>query len=65
MIQLSKINGIEIYINPDLIRWVEVTPDTLVTFSDGKQIMVKEKPDEIINKVIAFRKACKEFVVKE
>jgi flagellar protein FlbD len=52
MIQLSKLNREIIFVNPDLLRWIEVKPDTVLTFTDGHQIMVREKPEEIVQKII-------------
>ena len=41
MIEVTKINGIPVLINPDLIEFVEETPDTVVSFTTGKKIIVK------------------------
>ncbi|MFH2037155.1 MAG: flagellar FlbD family protein [Candidatus Zixiibacteriota bacterium] len=56
MIRVTKLNGEEIVINDDLIEFVETTPDTIISLIDGKKIMVKESPDQIIERVAAFRK---------
>ena len=56
MIRVTKLNGDEIVINDDLIEFIETTPDTIVSLTDGKKIMVKEDPDEIIKRVAAFRR---------
>ena len=57
MITLSKINGEPISINPDHFRFIECARDTVITFFDGKTIMVKESPKEINIKIINFRKS--------
>ena len=51
MIELHRINNASVYVNPDLIKYVEETPDTLLTFTDGKTLMVKEKPTEVCEKI--------------
>lgn len=56
MIKLTKLNNSEMVINDDLIEFVESIPDTIVSLTDGKKIMVKETPDEIIKRVAAFRR---------
>jgi flagellar protein FlbD len=56
MIRVTKLNGDEIVINDDLIEFIETTPDTIVSLTDGKKIMVREDPEEIISKVAAFRR---------
>ncbi len=47
MIQLTRINGEKILVNPDLIIWVESKPDSMITFSDSKTLMVRESAAEI------------------
>jgi len=55
MIRVTRLDGSEIVINDDLIEFIETTPDTIISLIDGKKIMVKEEPDEIIHRVAAFR----------
>lgn len=57
MITLSRLNGIVVAINPDLITWIEVTPDTTVSLLCGDKIIVRESLDEVVARVIEFRKA--------
>ncbi|KGG80749.1 flagellar FlbD family protein [Caloranaerobacter azorensis] len=56
MIVLKRINGKEFVLNSDLIEFVEATPDTIVTLTDGKKIVVKETVEEVINKVINYKR---------
>ncbi len=56
MIKVTKLNQSEIVINCELIEFVESSPDTLISLVDGKKIMVKETPDEIIRKVADFKR---------
>ena len=56
MISLTKFQGKEFYINSDLIETIEETPDTMITLITGKKITVKETADEVVEKVIEFRK---------
>ena len=58
MISLTKLNGDLIYINPDLLQYIENAPDTIATFSDGSKFMVKENPEIILEKIIDFRVRC-------
>jgi flagellar protein FlbD len=57
MIQLTKINGAPISVNPDLIRTVTSTPDTLVTFVDGETLMVRESVSEVNSKFLDFKRS--------
>jgi flagellar protein FlbD len=56
MIKVTKLNNSEMIINDDLIEFVESIPDTIISLTDGKKIMVKETPDEIIRRVAEFRR---------
>lgn len=41
MIDVTKMNGMNITINSDLIETVEDTPDTVITLTTGRKIIVK------------------------
>ena len=56
MINITKLNGVQLTINPDFIEVVEETPDTVITLSTGRKIIVKESKQEIINLVKSYRK---------
>jgi flagellar protein FlbD len=56
MIQLTRINRTALVLNSDLIEHMEITPDTLISMTTGQKFMVRESADEVIAKVIAFRR---------
>jgi flagellar protein FlbD len=56
MITVTRLNKAPLVINPDLIVFMEETPDTIITLSDGEKIAVQEKVSEIIRRVISFRR---------
>ena len=56
MIEVTKINGTKVLVNPDLIEVVEETPDTVVFFTTGSKIIIKESRQEIKNLVKSYRK---------
>ena len=49
MIEVTRLNGTQILVNADLIELVEETPDTVITFTTGRKIIVKESRQEIKN----------------
>lgn len=57
MIVLTRLNGHPVAINPDLVAWVEVTPDTTVSFIGGDKIVVKEDLETMISRVVDFRRS--------
>ena len=56
MIEVTKMNGQKVLINPDLMEVVEETPDTVISFSTGRKIIVKESRQELKNLVKSYRK---------
>ncbi len=57
MINLSRLNGEKIMINIDLIELVEETPDTIVTLTTGRKILVRESSRYIQEEIIKVRKS--------
>ncbi|MBR3307296.1 MAG: flagellar FlbD family protein [Lachnospiraceae bacterium] len=55
MIELTKLNGTTVLINCDLIEYVEETPDTVVSLTTGRKLIVKESRQEIKNLVKCYR----------
>lgn len=55
MIKVTRINDTELVINAELIEFVEATPDTIISLTTGKKVMVKESTDEIIKRVAEFK----------
>ncbi|QZY56756.1 flagellar FlbD family protein [Crassaminicella profunda] len=56
MITVTKLNGKEYVVNSDLIEFIESTPDTVITLTTGKKIIVLEPIDQIIDKIIKYKK---------
>lgn len=51
MIEVTKMNGTKVIINQDLIEIVEETPDTVISFTTGRKLIVKESRQDIKNLV--------------
>ena len=51
LIELTKLNDEKIMVNENFIELIESTPDTVVSFSTGRKIIVKESRQEIGNLV--------------
>lgn len=57
MISVTRLDGGEMFLNADLIESIEPTPDTLICLANGSKLLVRETPDEVVTRVIAFRRA--------
>jgi flagellar protein FlbD len=56
MVLLTRLNGTEFWVNQDHIQFMERTPETVLSFLDGKKSTVKETPEAVIEKILAFRR---------
>ncbi|PKM49847.1 MAG: endoflagellar protein [Firmicutes bacterium HGW-Firmicutes-7] len=55
MIFVTKMNNETILLNNDLIETIEETPDTVVTLTTGKKLIIKESSKEVLKRVIDFK----------
>jgi len=67
LIKLKKLDGNEIAINAELIETVQATPDTIITLTTNKKIIVNEELDEVIDKILLYHRRKGNYlrVVKE
>lgn len=56
MIEVTKLNGTTVLINADIIETVEETPDTVISFTTGKKLIVKESRQEVKNLVKSYKR---------
>lgn len=63
MIGLTRLNNSHFTINSDLIKFVEQSPDTVITLLSGEKILVQETVDEVVARVVEFRKQLLSAVV--
>jgi flagellar protein FlbD len=57
MIQLTRLNHKPLIINSDLIEHIESTPDTVLSLTSGQTFVVRESAEEVVEKVVGFRRA--------
>jgi flagellar protein FlbD len=55
MISLTRLNGTKYYLNADLIMTVEGTPDTIIKLVNSTVFVVKDRPEEIVEKVYEYQ----------
>jgi flagellar protein FlbD len=44
-------------VNSDLIKFVEQSPDTVITLMNGEKILVREHADEVLHRIVQFRRS--------
>ncbi len=55
MIKLTRMDGSELYINPELVETIEESPDTHITLSNGNHYLVLENAGVIVEKIVHFK----------
>ncbi len=62
MIALRRLNNEEFVLNAELIETIEATPDTIITLTTGKKLMVRNSIEEIVKKVVKFKQLCHQSI---
>lgn len=57
MIQLTRLNNHPLAVNSDLIKFVEQSPDTVITLVNGEKIVVRESAQDVVTRIIEFRRS--------
>jgi flagellar protein FlbD len=55
MIELTRLNGQKLFVNCDLLKYAEASPDTVLTLVTGDKIVVRERCDEVMALALGFR----------
>lgn len=62
MIHLTKLTNQAFVLNAELIKFVESTPDTMITLTTGDRFIVKEPTDEVIRRVIDYGRLLRRLI---
>ncbi len=57
MIQLTRLNGEPIVVNSDQIMIIDSIPESKIVFMNDEYFIVKESPQEIIEKTAAYHRS--------
>lgn len=56
MIKVTRLNNSELWVNAEMIEFVESTPDTIISLVNNKKIVVKEPAENIVKAVLEYRR---------
>lgn len=62
MIKVTRLSGDPIYINSALIEFIEETPDTMVTLTTGKKLIIKEHVEEVIKSILEYNAKISQYI---
>lgn len=65
MIKVTQLNGKQYWINPHQIELIETNPDVTLAMLSGKKLVVRESPEEILDRIITYRKRIGAFKNEE
>ena len=55
--RINQLNDMKFTVNADIIELVEEAPDTVITLTTGRKIIVKESRQDVTDLVIAYRRS--------
>lgn len=56
MIKVTRLNGEQFYVNPYLIEFVEETPDTVISMTTGRKVIVQERASDILDLILEYHR---------
>jgi len=65
MIKVTRLDGMEYYINPHQIECIEIRPDTVLVMLSGKTHIVREEADDVLEKIDVYRKRLVPSIIQE
>jgi flagellar protein FlbD len=65
MIKVTRLNEIEYFINPHQIESIEVHPDTTLLMLSGKHVVIRESVEEVIKRIVEYRRQIGAFKNEE
>lgn len=57
MVKLTRLSGTQFVLNAEMVQEIESTPDTIVTLTSGKKVMVKESVEDVIQAVLEYKRS--------
>ncbi|WP_234119852.1 flagellar FlbD family protein [Clostridium hydrogenum] len=64
MVKLIGMNGKEVFLNDSQIEKIEEVPETVITLMNGNKYIVEESVDEVISKIVEFKRSILKGIYK-
>ncbi len=62
MIRVTHLNGKPFVVNAELVKYIEETPDTVITMRDGERIVVRERAEEVVSRAIDYGRSVRGLI---
>jgi flagellar protein FlbD len=56
MVRLTRLNHAPMVLNSDLIERIDITPDTVITLTNGEILRVRETAEEVVRRIMEYRR---------
>ena len=63
MITVTRLDQRVVVVNAEMIKMIEKTPDTIITFINGDSLLVRESVDEVVRRAIDYARQVRGFQV--
>ena len=65
MIEVTRLDGSTYHVNPHHIVYIESNPDTTLVMLSGKRLVVCESFDQILERIVSYRRLIGAFKNEE
>ena len=55
MVEVTRLNKEQILINAELIEMIEETPNTVISMTTGRKLVVMETKEEMVDKIVKYK----------
>jgi flagellar protein FlbD len=56
MVELTRFNGNRFFLNAEMILSVEATPDCVITLVNDVKLLVKDRPEDVVKKIVSYQR---------
>lgn len=63
MITVTRLDKRVVVLNADLIKMIESTPDTIITFINGDAVIVRDSVEDVVRHAIDYQRQVRGFQV--
>jgi len=55
MIKVTRLNNVQVWVNPHQIEFIEQNPDVTLVMLSGKSLIIRESAEEVIERIVTYR----------
>jgi len=56
MIKVTRLDGVNYFVNPHQIEYIETNPDTTLIMLSGKRLVVREDYQTVFDNIVEYRR---------